>query len=78
MWFTFDSRLFSVSRESDIVRKPDAFIECLRNIFGARAFNVEAMVVASIIGKFHLTEIKQSDSGVRAITEARKLVWSEH
>ena len=62
---------------TDIVRKPEAFSESLRSFFGERAFNVEAAIVASIIGRFHLTELNPSDSAVRAIIEARKLVWSE-
>jgi hypothetical protein len=75
IYFRFRT-LFNLERH-DIVRKPDAFSECLRGFFGTRAFNVEASIVAAIIGKFHLTEVNLSDSAVRAIVEARKLVWSE-
>lgn len=76
VYFQFKT-IFNLQR-TDIVRKPEAFGECLRSFFGGRAFNVEAMIVASIVGRFRLAEVKQSDSVVRAITEARKFVWSEH
>jgi len=75
IYFRFKT-IFNFDR-NDIVRKPEVFSECLRSFFGERAFHVEAAIVAAIIEKFHLTEVNLSDSAVRAITEARKQVWSE-
>ena len=75
IYYRFET-VFNLKR-TDIVRKPEAFSECLRGFFGERAFHVESAIVAAIIGKFHLTEVKLSDSAVRAIAEARKQVWSE-
>lgn len=62
----------------DIVRKPEAFTECLRTFFGERAFNVEAAIVASILGTFHLTDVNLSDSVTRAIVSARKQEQASH
>ena len=75
IYYRFET-VFNLKR-TDIVRKPEAFSECLRSFFGERAFHVEAAIVAAIIGKLHLTEVNLSDSSVRAIVEARRLVWSE-
>jgi hypothetical protein len=58
----------------DVIRKPEIFVECLRSFFGDRAFLVEQAIVASIMGTFHLNDVNLSDSAVRAIVEARKLV----
>jgi hypothetical protein len=58
----------------DFVRKPEIFAEGLRSFFGERAFHVEASIVASILGTFHLEDVNLSDSVVRAITSARKVV----
>jgi hypothetical protein len=77
IYFRFKTT-FNLER-ADIVRKPEAFRECLRSLFGERAFNVEASIVASIIGTFHLNaELNSSDSVARAIIVARKRVWSEY
>jgi hypothetical protein len=62
----------------DIVKKPEMFCECLRSFFGERAFNVEASIVASILGTFHLTDVSLSDSATRAIISARHLAQSSH
>ena len=62
----------------DIIKKPDVFAECLRTFFGERAFNVEAAIVASILGTFHLEDVTLSDSTTRAIIGARKAVQSSH
>ena len=72
IYFRFKT-LLNLER-TDIVKRPDAFVECLRNFFGDRSFNVEAAIVASIIEKFHMKELSLSDSSVRAIIEARKMV----
>jgi hypothetical protein len=65
--------MFELER-GDIVRKPEKFAECLRDFFGTSAFNVESSIVGSILGTFHLPDVNLSDSTVRAIAEARKLV----
>lgn len=68
--------LFNLERR-DILRKPEAFAECLRGFFGERAFNIEQAIVASILGKFPMTDVNLSDSATRAIVEARKKVRSQ-
>ena len=62
----------------DIVKKPEIFSQCLRDFFGERAFNVEAAIVASILGTFHVTDVALSDSATRAIVGARKLAQSSY
>lgn len=69
--------LFNLERR-DIIRKPEVFSECLRAFFGERAFNVEAAIVASILGSFHLSDVTLSDSATRAIISARHMVQSSH
>ncbi|MCL4517607.1 MAG: hypothetical protein M1587_00240 [Thaumarchaeota archaeon] len=69
------STLHNLERK-DILNKPQAFTECLRNFFGERAFNVEQAIVGAILGKFHLNDVTLSDSATRAIIEARKKVRS--
>src|ERR1700731_230880 len=71
IYFRFKT-LYNLDRK-DIVRKPEVFSECLRSFFGERAFNVEAAIVASILGSFHLSDVTFSDSATRAIVGARKL-----
>ncbi|MFI5419747.1 MAG: hypothetical protein ACHQ1H_02145 [Nitrososphaerales archaeon] len=73
-------RLKSLSNldRKDIIRKPEIFSECLRTFFGERAFNVEAAIVASILGSFHLPDVALSDSATRAIVSARKMVQSSN
>jgi len=75
IYFRFET-IFNLKR-ADIVRKPEVFSECLRSFFGERGFHVESAIVAAIIAKFHLSDVNLTDSAVRAVVEARKLVWSE-
>lgn len=69
------SKIYQSGRE-DIPRKPELFTESLRSFFGERAFSVEASIVGSIINNFRLPDLRQSDSLIRAIVEARKQIRS--
>ncbi len=44
IYYRFET-VFNLKR-TDIVRKPEAFSECLRSFFGERAFHVEAAIVS--------------------------------
>jgi hypothetical protein len=75
IYFRFKT-IFDLDRR-DILRKPEAFRECLIGFFGERAFNIEMSIVAQIVERFHLPEVNLSDSMVRAVVEARKQIWSD-
>ncbi len=64
-------------QKKDVPRKPDVFSNVIREMFGAGSALIEDRVVSAIIDGLHPTNVKKTDSVVRAITEARRELFEK-
>lgn len=54
----------------DIPRKPEAFVECMRMVFGAGSASIERAIVEGLVQEFKI--VVPGDSGVVAALQAAK------